>query len=357
MNPRKPGIELTISEILNAGAVLGLSLAVLAGCTRTVYLPEGGLVADGRYDTPLSDVAADDVFKRAFSAIHFLNSVAFYRVLAFPEEANIQPSDVMGRDAETLAESVEMHHRTASGTATVVHRTSDRIALVTSAHVVAFPDTALSFYEHEDGRRSLRSLSIKVRQNNYVPDVPGADKMEILVIDEERDVAVLGKMAEDLPAGVAPAIDFPVGTAEDLQWGSEVFVFGFPAGTRMMTKGLVSKSIRARRDVFLTDANFNRGFSGGLVLAVRDGIPNFEWVGIATAGAATSEVTVAPLEAAPLDPDDFGQPYEGPLVLRQQKRLRYGITTCTTIDAVRSVLNEHALYLARRGYAIRLERR
>ena len=180
--------------------------------------------------------------------------------------------------------------------------------------------------------------------------------MDILVLDEERDVAILGQRVPDLPAGLAPVIDFPAGTADDLQWGSEVFVFGYPAGTRMMTTGLVSKTRRERRNVFLTDANFNRGFSGGLVLAVRDGVPNFEWIGMATAGAAATEITVAPEDTMPLSEDDLDQPYEGPLVLRQQKRLRYGITTCTTIDAVIAVLREHAPDLARRGYQISLGR-
>jgi hypothetical protein len=345
---------LTLFRLPSLLAGVALTAVLLNGCTRTVYLPESGVVSDGLYDTPLSHVGADDVFERAFSAIHFLNSVAFYKELTFPAEAGVQPEDLKEDRAEALASGVEMYHRTASGTATVVHRSPVQIALVTSAHVVAFPDTVLSFYEGDQGRRSVRTLAVKVRQTNYVPDVPGADRMGILVLDDERDVAILGQLVPDLPAGLAPVIDFPAGTADDLQWGSEVFVFGYPAGTRMMTTGLVSKTRRERRNLFLTDANFNRGFSGGLVLAVRDGVPNFEWIGIATAGAAATEITVAPEDTMPLSEDDLDQPYDGPLVLRQQKRLRYGITTCTTIDAVKAVLREHAADLARRGYQISL---
>ena len=318
-------------------------------------MPEAGVVSDGRYDTPFSYVGADDVFDRAFSAIHFLNSVAFYSEHTFPAAADVKAEDVSREGLEELAAEHRMYHRTASGTATVVYRTAGRIALVTSAHVVAFPDTVVSYYPDDVGQSIVRTVSVKVRQSNYVPDVPGADNMEILAIDEDRDVAMLGQLVPDLPAGVAPAVDFPVGTVEDLQWGSEVFVFGFPAGTRMVTSGLVSKTSRDRRNVFLTDANFNRGFSGGLVLAVRDGVPNFEWIGIATSGAATTEISVIPEPAAPLEPADLEQPYEGPLMLRQQKRLRYGITTCTTIDSVVAFLRERAPELARRGYIINLQ--
>ncbi|MDX1740101.1 MAG: hypothetical protein R3178_02365, partial [Rhodothermales bacterium] len=214
-------------------AGFALIAAVLGGCARTVYLPESGVVSDGRYDTPLSFAGADDVFERAFAAIHFLNSVAFYRELTFPPEADVQRGDLAKDRVEDFAVSARMYHRTASGTATVVLRSPERIALVTSAHVVAFPDTVVTFYQDDEDRRSVRSLAIKVRQTNYVPDVQGADKMNILVLDEKRDVAVLGQLVPDLPAGLAPAIDFPAGTVEDLRWGSEVFVFGYPAGTRM----------------------------------------------------------------------------------------------------------------------------
>jgi len=282
--------------------------------------------------------------------------VAFYREFRFPVGAVYDVRDVSEGQAENRATDTGMYHRTASGTAIVIHRTPSQVALVTSAHVVAFPDTVVSYHISPENDRSIRSLSVKVRQANYVPDVPGADRMEVLVLDEDRDVALLGQAVPDLPAGSVPVIDFPVGTVRDLQWGSEVYVFGYPAGTRMMTRALVSKTSRERKYVFLTDANFNRGFSGGLVLAVRDGLPHFEWVGIATASAASTEVTVVPPDSLKVIEDDLERLYEGPLVLRQTKRLSYGITTCTTVDAIVDVLRDNAAYLSSRGYTIDLAR-
>ncbi len=340
---------------VDAGLIL--LMVVVCGCTRTVYVPEGGAVQDGKYDTPVSNAGADVAIQKAFAAIHFLNSVAFYKEVVFLPDSGVRTADLRDRKTEKLAVSTQMYHRTASGTGTTILRTPSRIAIVTSAHVVNFPDSVVTYYEIDGKPSTVRSLSVKVRQNNYVPDIPGADRMEVLALDEGRDVALLGQMIPDLPAGSVSELEFPVGTVDDLQWGSLVYVFGFPAGTRMMTTGLVSKMPRNRRSAFMTDAAFNRGFSGGLVLAIRDGAPNFEWVGIATSGAAATEITVEPPDIVPVRTEDLDQVYEGPLILRQKKRLRYGITTCTSVDVIVEFLRDNAAELSRAGYHINLTRR
>ncbi|NNE34852.1 MAG: trypsin-like peptidase domain-containing protein [Rhodothermales bacterium] len=333
-----------------------LALASLCGCTRTVYVPADGAVADDRYDTPLSQRGGDDAFERAFAAIHFVNSVAYYRRVVFAPGDVVDARGLTADEIKELAVSSDMYHETASGTATAVLKTLSRIAFVTSAHVVAFEDTVLTYYVAEGEQRSVHSLSVKLRHSTYIPDIPGADRIEILAIDEDRDVALLGQTISDLRPGSVRVIDFPIGTVSDLQWGSEVFVFGFPAGARMMTSGLVSKTFRDQRSAFLTDAAFNRGFSGGLVLAVRDGLPNFEWVGIASSAAASTEFILSPPADALINPEDLGRPYDGPIILTQKKRLRYGITTCTSVDVVLDVLRENAPALAARGYVIDIGR-
>jgi S1-C subfamily serine protease len=331
-----------------------MALMILCGCTRTVYVPAGGVVADNLYDTPLSQAGADDAFERAFAAIHFLNSVAYYRRFVFAPGNDVDPLTISEEDVLRRAVSSEMYHETASGTATAVYETPSRIALVTSAHVVAFADTIVTYYDLEGQERSVHSLAIKLRQSTYIPDIPGADNIEILAMDDELDVALVGQVVADLQPGTVHVVDFPVGTVADLRWGSQVFVFGFPAGARMITSGLVSKTFRDQRTAFLTDAAFNRGFSGGLVLAMRDGAPNFEWVGMASSAAASSEFILTPPDDAELQPEDLGRPYDGPIILRQRKRLRYGITTCMSIDVVLDFLDDHASSLAARGYVIKL---
>ena len=56
--------------------------------------------------------------------------------------------------------------------------------------------------------------------------------------------------------------------------------FGYPSGHKMVTKAIVSSPNKDRKGSFLLDAVLTPGFSGGIALAVRDGVPNFELVGL-----------------------------------------------------------------------------
>jgi len=199
----------------------------------------------------------------------------------------------------------------------------------------------------------VQSIAFKETQQNYIPDIPGADHLEILALDSAADLALLGQAVPLLPAGSVRAFDYPLGEAKDLEWGSFVYIVGFPAGTKMITRGLVSKPFRGRDD-FVIDATFNRGFSGGLVLAVRDGVPNFEWVGIAAASASTTEYRLKPAQDAPPNDIDPRVPYEGDLFLERHRAIRYGITLCIPINTIKAFIEAHTEGLARQGYLLRL---
>ena len=51
-----------------------------------------------------------------------------------------------------------------------------------------------------------------------------------------------------------------------------------------------------KKGIFVTDALFNHGISGSPVFAIRDGIPNFELVGIASSSAAQASNILVPDE-------------------------------------------------------------
>ena len=65
-------------------------------------------------------------------------------------------------------------------------------------------------------------------------------------------------------------------------------------GHKMITRGIVSNTRDDKSDSFLIDALFNRGFSGGIILAIRDGVPNFELVGMAKSVSAKNEYLLTP---------------------------------------------------------------
>ncbi|MCB0275009.1 MAG: hypothetical protein KDI06_09365, partial [Calditrichaeota bacterium] len=109
-------------------------------------------------------------------------------------------------------------------------------------------------------------------------------------------------------------------------------------GKKMITSGMVSPNSRDRGRDFLVDALFNRGFSGGIVMAIRDGIPNFELVGIVSAVAADEEAVLIPDPSYVSDRPAHGQPYIGRPIISPRKVVKYGVTYGIGIEAIREFI-------------------
>jgi len=121
----------------------------------------------------------------------------------------------------------------------------------------------------------------------------------------------------------------------------------------MVTKGIVSSPNKDGKGSFLIDAVFNRGFSGGIVLAIRDGVPNFEIVGLVRSVPAEYEYVLKPvpmnqsIEYNPLIP------YTGDIYIDQRASLKYGITRVIAIEAIVEYLEDNEDFLAEKGYLLK----
>ncbi|MBT8399609.1 MAG: serine protease, partial [Rhodothermia bacterium] len=180
-----------------------------------------------------------------------------------------------------------------------------------------------------------------------------ADQLEIISIDRRADLVIVGQELGEGDVRVPP-LQLATGEMDDLQWGSFVYVLGYPAGVKMVTRGLTSRPVADNRKSFVIDATFNNGFSGGAVLAIRGGIPNLEWVGVATSSAARTEWALMPSVSegdVGLDP---GRPFRGDIYAVQKKSLRYGITICVSSDAVVQFLDRHREALHSQGFRVEL---
>ncbi|MBI1936547.1 MAG: trypsin-like peptidase domain-containing protein [Ignavibacteriales bacterium] len=236
-------------------------------------------------------------------------------------------------------------------TATIIYESQGMIALLTVAHVVSFPDTIISYFVDKDGSftDNVQSISIKTHQSNYVPDLPGDGKLDILLIDKTLDIALLGRKFSPTETIGIPVFRYPWGKSTDLEWGSFVYVFGFPMNNKMISKGIVSNPQKDRHS-FLIDAVFNRGYSGGIVLAIRDGVPNFELVGLVKSVPADYQYSLHPLTKK--GDFDFNPmlPYKGEVYVEREQIIRTGITRVIGIEAVTDFLRDNKDYLTGKGY-------
>jgi len=107
----------------------------------------------------------------------------------------------------------------------------------------------------------------------------------------------------------------------------------------------------SQKDMFLIDANFNRGFSGGLVLAYRPENNQLEWVGIVKSVSANSYFRLKPSDQKTKYTDEH-RPYNDELYLERTVDINYGVTYAVSSDAIRSFLKKSKRQLAQNGFQL-----
>lgn len=331
-------------------AILSLIILLSVSCS-SVYDKVYPTLTDGKYDSEFPYNNSSTQLEEISRSIKLLNSIAFYTGYVFETGSNYTLSDMKKIDFEKSAIEKVFFNRTSSGTATLIYTDAEKIALISVAHIVNYPDTIISYFVNADGTFSnyVQSISIKSNQSNYVPDLPRDGKLDILMLDNSLDIALLGMKlnpAESLPL---TKFEYPWGKSSELEWGSFVYVFGFPMNYKMISKGIVSK-IPKDNSGFLIDAVFNRGYSGGIVLAIRDGVPNFELVGLVRSVPAEFEYTLRPLTKE--HDIDYNPmiPYSGEIYVDKHQALRIGITKVIGIEQIKSFFEKNKDQLLKKGY-------
>ncbi len=323
---------------------------VVAGCSqqRSSLSPDG---TDALYSTLPPHPEGARLIDKALPSVKMLSSVGFYRQASFSSPgtwpADRPITDEIWRHADTETTFTE----SVVGTATIVQYSQSRIALLTGAHVVTFDDTLVTYFRDGDRNTGIKSFSVLTRQRNYAPEIPHATSLEILAKDDRLDVAILGQILETRDV-VFPVIPVRPGKANDLAWGSFVYVLGYPVGFRMVSSGIVSQPNRDADSSFLTDVVFNRGMSGGAVLAARPGSRELEWVGILTSTSASTEYVLVPDESDLSRARVEGEPYEGDVFISRTQRIRYGVSMGVSMEAIRSLAQANRNSLLRRGYRL-----
>lgn len=323
-------------------------LMVLAGCRTNSVIDQPATekkTADNKYDSEFPDRAVAGELEFISGTVKKLDCLVFYKTYIFSRESGMEVQKLTDSLLEAKAAGSTVINESVTGTAVVAYYDGTRVAMITCAHVIDFPDTLMTKY---DGDGPLETLSVKIRQQNFVKDLPEGDDIEVLLVDTEKDIALLGKRLDE-HTGRPSVLNYPIGNTRDLEWGSVVYVMGYPLGQLMATRAIVSNPDKANRGRFLTDALYNRGISGSPVLAIRDGVPNFEWVGMAASSAASRIYFVKPGKK---DPDYINpeEKYTGELFVDQHRSINYGVTYNVSIEAITSLIRKNASRLADRGY-------
>jgi len=169
-------------------------------------------------------------------------------------------------------------------------------------------------------------------------------------VDNKNDLALIGKDYYILSDLRFPVFTYPTGKAKELDWGTFVYVFGYPINYQMVTKAIVSNPNRDDYGSFLVDAVVNNGMSGSLVLAIRDGVPNFEMVGMIQWVPEEENNILVPKKLNNNERYNRIVPYDGEEYVQRFSSIRYGIARVISSEAIMEFLRENKGILYRKKY-------
>ena len=332
--------------------VIFLSLLFNLSCSSSIskmVLPE---LNDGKYDSEFPYKNASKELEEITETIKLIHSMAFYKSYTFDKNTKLKKDEPRFKHLKDFAKTETFFHESVGGTATVIYSKNGKALFLTCAHILDFPDTLIFYYEDVIGQKTdyISGIAIKTKQTNYIPELKSADKLKILTYDKKLDLAVLSGEFSVFESLQIKTFKYPLGKAENLNWGTFVYLFGYPLSNKMITKGIVSPPKYSGGSIFYVDANINKGFSGGLVLAIKDGIPNFELVGIVRSGVGKINyyITPQPNKSYPLV--NSGIPYEDKLYVNKNLNLRYGITNVISIESILKFLKKNKNKFTEAGY-------
>ncbi|RLC52846.1 MAG: hypothetical protein DRI23_01875 [Candidatus Cloacimonadota bacterium] len=329
--------------------VIALASLLILSCAQRIYDVAYPTLNDGQYDSEFPYRNCSKQLEEISASVKLINCMAFFESYIFSKEEMVVKADILQKILNYDKEILYDHHPV-SGTATIISKAFDKVLILTCAHIVDFPDTLYAFYQNDANEpKYLQSVAVLSNIDLYINDIPNGDKLEILATDYPNDIALLG-VDIGRAQNFIPVFDYPIGSSHELEWGSFVYILGYPIGNKMITRGIVSNPGNAEKSTFLIDALFNKGFSGGLVLAIRDGVPNFELVGIAQSVSAEYNYILVPDKERYEYNYNLQLPYTGKSRVALKEEINYGITHAISIEAIQSFIKKNKRELESKGY-------
>lgn len=323
---------------------------LLFSCKTLEQNNEAIILQDNKYDSEFPSKSVSKQLNYISSTVKKLDVLAFYSNYFFPKDSNIIINNINDSLLASFSKTNTITHESVLGTTSIIYADNSIIGLLTCAHVVDFSDTLYSYYDPEN--IILKSISIKIKQQNHVGSLEAGEPIEIVAINKKQDIALLIKKA--IPFNQrTPVLNYPVGSIKDLQWGSLVYIMGYPLGNLMVTRAIASITSKIKTGIFVTDALYNHGISGSPVFAIRDGIPNFELIGMASSAAAQQSNILTTDDEFKTN-NELQTPYYGDIFVDKKKLISYGVTYSISIDEIITFINFNEKHILDAGFDINM---
>ena len=329
---------------------------ILSSCSGVSYEQVYPTLGDGKYDSEFPYKGSSEELEKISQSIQRIVTTVFYNTFTFSIYDSLTTENISKKNFRSIAISSGYADQSSSGTATTIVSRDGKIVLLTCAHVVDSPDTLFSYFYNDSGEKTnfIQSLLIKSSQLVFAAGFPEGSRLEILAIDRKNDIALVGReYLSSINEFRLPYLNYPNGKAEELEWGTFVYIFGYPVGYKMVTKAIVSSPNRDSRGSFLLDAVINQGASGSAVLAIRDGVPNFEFVGIVQWVPEEEENILVPSDLNNQNQINPLVPYKGDAFVKRYSTIQYGIASIISIETIKEFIVKNASSLNLKKYDLK----
>jgi hypothetical protein len=328
-----------------------LVLGTLPQCSRKTTpasaVPAGDRLYDSEY--PVRDISPDiAAISRTVKKVY---NIVYYKTYQFRESSRITRKSLPGTDLAKESSVISIAPQTMSATATVIMDEGNRVSLLTCAHIFDFPDTIFTYGTDDTHPATglLRSVAVSQRREIFVKDLPECGSFTLLAEDSKNDIALIGKLCEG-KTRKAETFGYRMGNAKELRWGCLVYIMGYPLGTMTVTNGMVSNPDNDGSGSFTTDAICNKGSSGGIVLALRDGPPGFELVGMVRSAFSGEEYILRPEKGVSEIRYNENIPYQGDIHVTKDETISYGVTPIVPVESIVSFYKKNRDALVQQGY-------
>ena len=330
-------------------SIFCLFVITLAGCQTSNVNNQHEYISDNKYDSEFPSLSVSKELKYISKTVKKLDILAFYATYYFPPNSGITVENINDSILDFYSDNMTIAHESVSGTASVIYNQNSLVGLLTCAHVVDFPDSIYSYYDSEENQ--VMTISIKIKQQNHISGFATGEHIDIVAINKSKDIAILSKKVYVQDYDYISTLNYPRGNIKDLQWGSIVYIMGYPLGSLMVTRAIASITNKMKSGMFVTDALYNHGISGSPVFAVRDGVPNFELIGMASSTAAQESNILVP-NADFKKNNRLTTKYNGNIFVDNNKLISYGVTYSVTINEIITFIHSNEEALTKKGFVV-----
>ncbi|HDP98963.1 MAG TPA: serine protease [bacterium] len=261
------------------------------------------------------------------------------------------PSNPKAELKELLLQK-QMTTNSVSGTALVIFQSTTKELLLSCHHIFDFEDTVRVYHRDSLGNKTdhLQIMSIKYDQRIFVSHKDATRSLgRVLAFDKINDIALIETKAPNNPLLELP-FKLSLRRRPELRFGQEVFMIGYPKGFLYIAKGLSSPS--PYRNRYLISAPFNRGFSGGLVLAFEPNSADYFLAGMANAMAYDGQMVLTPDEKTPELEHYREIPYTDQIYTKELKMINYGLTFAIKGNVIAGFIKAEQERLKMQGFSL-----